>query len=209
MRVSSGVPGLDSLIGGGFMKGSVVLISGGAGTGKTTACMQSLYSAAQAGDKVLFISLDRKARMLKQFFEPMFDLKKHYGKSFLIAETHADSLDTIVKDVEYLTQSYPVQRIAIDPTTILKVQSPSDVRMALNKICSALRKSNCTSLLTTELQDGLEEVLADCIINLEMSRIRGFIARRLTVKKMRGSEHSQYSHPFEITQLGIKVHKSF
>ncbi len=210
MRIPSGIPGLDALIGGGFVKGSVVLVTGGAGAGKTTLCVQSLYTAAQASERVLFLSLDGKAKNLLQHFGPMFEkLKDIAGKMFILAETHADSLDNIIKDVEYLSQSYPVQRIAIDPTTLLKIYSPEDVRIALNKICSALQKSKCTSLLTSESPLPEKEMLADCIIDLEMSRVRGYIARRLQVRKMRGSEHSQFSHPFEITQFGIKVHKSF
>jgi len=188
MRIPSGVPGLDPLIGGGFVKGSVILISGGAGTGKTTLCVQSLYSAAQAGEKVLFLSLDQHGRQILQQFGPMFEkLKDFAGKSFLIAETHANSLDALLKDIEYLIQSYPVQRIAIDPTTLLKIYSPDDVRITINKVCYTLQKSKCTSLLTSESYLPEGEMLADCIIDLEMNRIRGYIARRLQVRKMRGS----------------------
>ena len=54
--ISSGVKGLDEVLGGGFFRPSVVLIAGGVGTGKTTLALQILFNAARAGRKCLFIA---------------------------------------------------------------------------------------------------------------------------------------------------------
>jgi KaiC/GvpD/RAD55 family RecA-like ATPase len=56
-RVSSGVPGLDPLLGGGFLPGSFTLVSGSSGTGKTILAFQFVYAGAKEGEPGVFISL--------------------------------------------------------------------------------------------------------------------------------------------------------
>ena len=65
-RLLSGVPGLDSLIGGGFLKRSITLVSGSAGIGKSTLGIQFLLEGAKRGERGLYITLEEgEAQILK------------------------------------------------------------------------------------------------------------------------------------------------
>ena len=65
-RVKTGIPGLDGILHGGFIPGSNVLVSGGAGTGKTIFCMQFLYSGAMKyGDNGVFVTLEERPKELR------------------------------------------------------------------------------------------------------------------------------------------------
>ncbi|MFH0949382.1 MAG: ATPase domain-containing protein, partial [Candidatus Aenigmatarchaeota archaeon] len=57
-RVSSGIPGLDKMMEGGFVPNDVYLLTGGTGTGKTLFCCQFLWEGLQAGEKCIFFSLE-------------------------------------------------------------------------------------------------------------------------------------------------------
>jgi circadian clock protein KaiC len=59
-RISTGVEGLDSMIGGGLPKSSITLISGPPGGGKSIFCFQFLYEGAKNGEKCLFLTMDKK-----------------------------------------------------------------------------------------------------------------------------------------------------
>ncbi|MBU0662837.1 AAA family ATPase, partial [Candidatus Micrarchaeota archaeon] len=66
-RVKTGIDGLDKALKGGFPKGNIVLISGGAGTGKSTLCMQYLYNGAKLfGEKGLYISTEQSEKDLRK-----------------------------------------------------------------------------------------------------------------------------------------------
>ena len=58
-RVKTGIEGLDAALNGGIPKGNLVLISGGAGTGKSTICMQYLIAGASAGENCLYVSTEQ------------------------------------------------------------------------------------------------------------------------------------------------------
>ena len=58
IRISSGIKGMDKLIEGGFELGSVILLAGGPGTGKTTFCLQFLMEGAKKGENGLFVSFE-------------------------------------------------------------------------------------------------------------------------------------------------------
>jgi KaiC/GvpD/RAD55 family RecA-like ATPase len=65
MRVSTGVPKLDSLLGGGFPENSVVMVTGGTGTGKTILSLQFLWDGLQRGEPCVYLSLEEDAEDIK------------------------------------------------------------------------------------------------------------------------------------------------
>ena len=75
-RMSSGIPGLDEILYGGYIQGRTYLIRGGAGVGKTTLGMHFLISGANRGERVLFITLGETVTQLRRTAEGLgFDLQ--------------------------------------------------------------------------------------------------------------------------------------
>ena len=80
-RVTSGIPGLDQIISGGLPKGSITLVSGPPGSGKTILCNQFLYQGLEEGDRCLFLTLDKKVEgLLSQSDELGIDFRSAIDK---------------------------------------------------------------------------------------------------------------------------------
>ena len=87
MTVTTGLKGLDSAIGGGLPKNSVVLLSGGPGTGKTLVGLKYLLEGAKKKEKVCYISLNEKESELLRACDSVKSLnsvRKYLGKNFAI-----------------------------------------------------------------------------------------------------------------------------
>jgi circadian clock protein KaiC len=218
-RIASGVPGFDTLVDGGFRENSVNVIIADPGCGKSTFCWQ--FCSADPDSPALFISLEQNLDSvlrdcrdigLKQFeekylkgnlqFQVAFSEESELtsgeiGLRFFMTEL-PKYLD-IIKDTSDNYQGGI--RIAIDPLTplLLEIPNPNQQRNAINRIFSSLRKIG-TSIVT--LERGFGETLAriplflsDSIIELEHIGLGGVYNRTLSIRKFRGSSHSESPQP--------------
>jgi KaiC/GvpD/RAD55 family RecA-like ATPase len=98
-RLPNGIPGLDSLLGGGYPRGRVILISGGPGSGKTLMCMQFLIDGIERFDeRGMFVSLEEsKYHLTNEMANYGWDLEK-YQKKNQIAIVDASPLRQVVKE---------------------------------------------------------------------------------------------------------------
>ncbi len=218
-RIPSGIKGLDSLIEGGFPAPSVILISGSAGSGKTTMAFQFLLEGARRGEKGLYISTlsERTEWMLRfmstyNFFEP-----KYFEDGTLIYEdigrdlADMDDMKIIIKINEIIAEHTP-QRIVIDPINVVN-NYVNNYRQFLFELVTLLKNWSAVTLLTGEVKEGEkypEDVAytADGIISLIMKSEGDVIKRYVQILKMRGTRHSMSNHPLEITEDGIEVLKA-
>ena len=218
-RIPSGIKGLDSLIEGGFPAPSVILISGSAGSGKTTMAFQFLLEGARRGEKGLYISTlsERTEWMLRfmstyNFFEP-----KYFEDGTLIYEdigrdlADMDDMKIIIKIDEIIAEHTP-QRIVIDPINVVN-NYVNNYRQFLFELVTLLKNWSAVTLLTGEVKEGEkypEDVAytADGIISLIMKSEGDVIKRYVQILKMRGTRHSMSNHPLEITEDGIEVLKA-
>jgi KaiC/GvpD/RAD55 family RecA-like ATPase len=171
--VDTGIPGLNELIEGGFVKGKPVLVAGSAGTGKTTFCMQFLVSGATKYDEPgVFVTMGEGIRHI-------FDYMTRYGwdlellvarnklslvdvtpvpvgmDKFYIAhdqslEFNPDTLcDLILKEIKRIDAS----RVVIDSITALLLTTTDEfaLRHELLALTTMLDRTGCTSLLTSEV----------------------------------------------------------
>lgn len=190
-RIPTGVPGFDELIEGGLPKGSVILISGSPGTGKTIFCLETLFRGCEAGEHGVFLSFEQSDQdILSQVDGFSWDLKKHLKSGKLIVR-HVDILaeqnifdlikDAIPKDaksvrlvIDSLTalQNYPAMLRNADrlvglitqkqPTTSISEESIR--RMLIHYFISALKNlNNTTSLLITDVPDESNLLSSDGI----------------------------------------------
>ena len=216
-RIPSGIPGLDKLMEGGFVKGSTVLISGAAGTGKTIFCTQYLMEGLKRGENCMFITLEEKPEdIINDVKRFGWDLEKYmkdkklileYQDPFQMTDITAPLLDKI--------KEHGIQRVVIDSTAIFELyyKEPSEIRKQLFKLLNGLKDINVTSVLTTELPEetkmlgkfGVEEFIVDVVIVIRYNEYATGATPplSLSVRKMRRTSHSRISVPIEITEEGI------
>ncbi|MHA1348249.1 MAG: ATPase domain-containing protein [Candidatus Odinarchaeia archaeon] len=232
-RVKTGVPGLDGILHGGFIKGSNVLVTGEAGTGKTILCMQFLHAGAvKYNEPGIFITLeelpDEIRREALQFGWDFESLEKENKFALIDAASAKAGLPTdekyavrrgftindLAEQIYNAATAINAQRIAIDSISGLELREDdlSAIRTAIFKLSTLLRELKVTSIITSEMIEGasytrykVEEFIAQGLIILYLNEEEGELKRSLLVRKMRSTAHSLRRYPFEITSKGIVV----
>lgn len=219
-RIPSGIPGLDKLIEGGFIKGSAYLISGGTGTGKTIFCTQFIYEGLKIGEKCMYLTLEEKPEdIITDVKNFGIDLKKYADKKQLFLEYRDPfEITDIVSPLIEQIKTSKIKRIVIDSTSLfgLYFKEPFEVRKQLYKLITALKAAETTTLLTAEILEdvkglsrfGVEEFIADGIILLHYMGIGKGTYYSLQIRKMRRTNHGKDIYPMMITDKGIKVGKA-
>jgi len=186
-RVKTGVNGLDDLILGGLPKGTVTLISGPPGSGKTILCCQFLFKGVEEGDKCLFLTLDKKVegllsqtRELGLDFQPAIekgqikflylDINKKLIYETMTNEILSGNYDRVVLDSITPLSEMPIYinniELAKDMSIIDSEEISTDGtypirRLHLHYIMNALQTAKCTSLVTSELPSGSPHLSRD------------------------------------------------
>jgi circadian clock protein KaiC len=219
-RVSSGIEGLDGLLSGGFLDGSMIVVSGRPGTGKTLLASEFLYHGATHGEPSLYVSFaetkDQFLVNMEKFGLPFSRLIADGIFSFvdltaIAPEGMADALDLIVSQAA----AAKAKRLVIDSFTALAqaFEKTIDARITLHVVLGRLtRDLGCTTVVLTEMPFGtdkvglgIEEFVADGIIVLDVASHKGNPRRTLGIRKMRGTEISLRPSSYEITNEGMKI----
>jgi len=215
-RISTGIPGLDPLIKGGFVAGSTNLIAGGTGTGKTIFCMQFLMEGLRNGEKCLFVTLEESpGDILEDAAVFGWDFGKYVDKKQLYLE-YMDPFDltSMTKGIISDLKRHKLSRVVIDSTSAMGLyfKDPFEVRKQLFKVLSALKNSGATTVITAEspgnsalTRFGVEEFVTDGVIIMRSLGVTGELGKSLTIKKMRRTGHDENIHPLKVTSQGLKV----
>jgi len=227
-RVSTGDEGLDSLIEGGFPRGSLILLAGNPGTGKTVLGTQFLYKGAvEHQEKGIYVSFAESRRKLldnmSRHLEADLEELDREGKIRVLdfATMREEGISTVLEMILEETRSLEAKRLVVDSLTALAqaFKEPIDVRIILHTILSKIvEKMECTTLLIVEVptgQEGLglgiEEFVADGVLVLRKRfspKMEGRPVRELEVSKMRGTEIQQPLNPFTL-KGGFRVFPPF
>lgn len=218
-RIPSGIPGLDKLMEGGFVKGSTVLVSGTAGTGKTIFCVQYLMEGLKRGENCMFITLEEKpADIINDVKRFGWDLEKYVKDKKLILEYQDPfQMTDITSPLLDKIKEHGIQRVVVDSTAVFEMyyKEPAEVRKQLFKLLAGLKEIGVTSMLTSELPEeaktlgkfGVEEFIVDGVIIMEFIGLGGSSSFNIQVRKMRRTNHVKESFPYDITDEGIKISK--
>ncbi len=216
-RVKTSVKGLDKLIGGGLIPGSVMLIAGKAGAGKTIMCAQYIYNGALAGEPGLYITTEETPAKIRKdvanFGWGIGKLEKE--KKFVILEISPMRLAEMESIIKEAKRKYKIQRCVIDSLSVfaLYFEKPFAARKRLYSIFKVVEELGITTIVTAEIPEdskrlsrlGLAEFMADGVIVLQYLPMGRQFKRALQIRKMRMSDHSKNIHPFRITKGGIEV----
>ena len=214
-RLPTGIEGLDSVIEGGFPKGSLVLLAGNPGTGKTVFSAKFLYhGAVDCMENGVYASFaegkEHFVEYMRRFGMDFEELEKEGKVKVLDLITVrepgvSDVLNRIVEDVLRLK----AKRLVIDSLSALAqaFREKIDVRVILHTILNKIVKSaGCTTIVIVEVPYGerhigfgIEEFVADAVILLYRGRFEHTLLREMEIMKLRGTRitHSRLSFTLE------------
>jgi KaiC/GvpD/RAD55 family RecA-like ATPase len=221
-RVSTGVPGLDEIIEGGFPRGRTVLVTGTAGSGKTTFGIQFLYEGATKFNEAgLFVTLQEELNdVIQDMGRYGWDLEKLVSENkiglvqpptpFEISDDDID-INTMLDLIHEKAMAIDAKRIVFDSLAQLGLPY-SDVvalRRDIMRLGAMLRELGCTTLLLTEMLEtdgrisryGVEEFVTQGVIVMHLAPTY----RAVQVAKLRGTNHDTGLHRMRITGKGIVV----
>jgi len=202
-RIPSGIEGFDSII-GGFPAGSLIIVAGNPGTGKTVFSAQFIYRGiVDYGENGVYVSFAENREMfyesMKSFGFYFKQLEKEDKFSFLDMVTVRDEgLSSILSMVVEEVRNLNAKRLVIDSFSAMAqaFTEPIDVRIVAHTVLSRIiRQTSCTTLLVVEapvgeekIGLGMEEFVADGVIYLKRRILNGTLLRELEILKLRGTE---------------------
>jgi len=216
-RVTSGVPGLDKHMQGGFVKNSVNLISGSTGTGKTIFGLQYIWQGLKKGENGVFISLEQEPEDIFADVEVFgWDFKKYINKKKCMIEYLSTwNLEELPLIVLEKIKEIKAKRFVLDTISLVCSElEPDRIRSEISEFFNKLKHSGATSLLICEIPEeskslstfGIEEYIVDGIIVLNYLEFgTGSSPRSLQIRKMRRTKHGSDIYPFKITNKGIEL----
>jgi KaiC/GvpD/RAD55 family RecA-like ATPase len=221
MRLSSGVPGFDSLIEGGLLRDRLYVVSGPPGSGKTTFCSQFITQGCKDGEDCLYVTMHETKEELVQDmsgYEFGFDRAMQSDAiNFLnlVTETGKRTISQFGTDggltnrlVAYIDEN-GVDRVVIDSTMLLQ-HFFSDMTNEITGFLSALKQTDATILLISEMTDPTsysdEHYLAHGVIFFHNFLDSGGMTRGIQVIKMRGTAIDCDIREISFSDQGLRVH---
>jgi circadian clock protein KaiC len=221
-RVTTGVKGLDEMLGGGFIPGSMALVRGAPGTGKTSLALQFLiHGATKHGEPGLLISFEEFPSSLHRDAESLgWDLRSMVAEGklhlmFTSPEVFLASLESPDSRLNQLILESNVRRLVLDSVSHFDrlADEEQKLRGIYTSVVNGLRREGITAVLLGEkgrvdyryaFKGGLS-FLVDNIILLRYVEIESTMQRAIVVLKTRGSEHAKEIRRYEIGAGGLKV----
>jgi circadian clock protein KaiC len=216
-RISTGVERLDTMLGGkGFYRGSSVLLSGTAGTGKTSLSAAFAQAACQRGERCLYISFEESPNQLMRNMSTVgIDLSKSVESGLLQFQTlrafHYGLEMHLARIIKFIAEFSPVV-VIVDPISGLDTSgTPLEVKAALMRLVDYLKQKGITTLLTDLKVNGREDLnteifsMVDTWLELRDIESNGERNRGLHVLKSRGMSHSNQVREFVLSDKGIKL----
>ncbi|MFI1991083.1 RAD55 family ATPase [Actinoplanes sp. NPDC020271] len=220
-RLSSGLADLDLILGGGLQRGSMVVVAGPPGSGKTILAQQMCFANATVEHKaVYYTTLSEPHSKLVEHLSgfPFFDPEAlgpkveyvHLGDR--LRDTGKGALDLLIDEVVRRALDDQPALVVIDSTKMLRdFVSDHTLRMALYDLTSRVAHSRAVLLLLGEysaddMQTGAEFALADGIIQLTHESREPVDRRGLRVVKLRAAAHLSGTHAVHITADGFQVY---
>ena len=221
-RVSTGVADLDSMLQGGVYRGSTVLISGTAGTGKSTLAAQFAKVSAEAGERALYLAFEESPSQIKRNMRTvgtdLATLEKRGMLRFVAARPVLTGLEGHLASIHKQVRDFQPRLIIIDPISDLSaVGSERDAKAMMVRLIDFLKARQITAVLLNlhngtdkaeETDIGISSII-DTWIYLRDIESGGERNRGIYVLKARGTAHSNQIREFLITRRGIELKPAY
>jgi circadian clock protein KaiC len=218
-RISSGVPDLDEMLEGkGYYRGSTVLLSGTAGSGKTTLAASFADATCRRGERCLYIDFEESPQQVARNMKSVgIDLEQWSNKGLLFHESWRPTqfgIEMHLLRIHKLIEEVKPQVVVLDPiTNLISSSSEKEVYSMLLRLIDSMKSSGITAVFVslTGAGDSLEGTnvgissLTDTWILLRDIELNGERNRCLYVLKSRGMAHSNQLREFVMTSDGIQL----
>ncbi|QBQ55075.1 circadian clock protein KaiC [Nitrosococcus wardiae] len=218
-RISTGVPRLDTMLDGeGFHRGSSILVSGTAGTGKSSIAAQFSSAACARGERVLYFAFEESpSQIMRNMRSIGLDLESWVRAGLLRFHAVRPTLHGLEMHLAItlkLVQEFQPQAIIIDPiSNLIAAGTQNQARIMLTRMIDYFKNRGITALFTslTEKADFLEHTdigvssLMDTWLGLRTIESGGERNRGLYILKSRGTAHSNQIREFRLTDHGIDL----
>ncbi len=217
--VSTGVPALDDMLGGaGFFRGASVLVTGTAGSGKTSLAAHFALATCRRGERCLYFAFEEsQAQIVRNLRSVGVDLQPSIDAGLL--EIHASrpsrhGLEMHLMSIHQRVREVRPSTVVIDPiSNLVSVGSRSETNTVLVRLIDLFKNAGITAMFTslTSGGQGLEETdvgvssLIDSWLLVRDLELDGERNRTLVILKSRGASHSNQVREFLLTPTGIEL----
>jgi circadian clock protein KaiC len=221
-RLSTGIPELDTMMGGGVPAGDSLLIAGPSGTGKSVLATQFIAAGLARGESGIVAVFEERPQEYAVRADSLgmdFEKPQKDGKLTILYLRPLDlSVDETVREIIDAVKTTGAKRLVIDSLAGFEMAlAPgfrTDFRESLYRMIGALTRIGVTILTTVEVEESFTQLLystysisflSDDIIRLRYVEIDGELRKMLVVVKMRGGDHSKHLREYIITGRGVVV----
>jgi len=218
-RISSGVPRLDTMLGGeGFYRGTTILVSGTAGTGKTSLAAHFVDAACRRGERSLYFSFEESPRQLIRNMRSIGLNLEQWTKKKLL-QFHSSratfyGLEMHLAIIHRIVQTFQPKVVVLDPVgSLIQAGNLRDAHTMLIRLIDFLKQRGVTAFLTNLTSGGeaLERTdveissIVDTWLFMRDIELNGERNRALYVLKSRGMAHSNQLREFLLTPEGVDL----
>jgi circadian clock protein KaiC len=218
-RLKTGIGKLDDLLGEGIPRGSSLLVSGAAGTGKTVLLLEFVYRGAQAGEKGIFFSFEETEERLRSTARGLgWDLDTEIERG-MIEIVFIPQPDILVEHhllmMRERVEALDARRVAIDSASVFlhKIRDPQIAREKVFQLASIVQNAEAVGFFATDIpygsdtlsRLGVEETVVDGVMLLSLTEEGLDRQRYIEVYKLRNTSHAQGRHTMAIGPGGIKI----
>ena len=218
-RISSGIPRLDAMLAGkGFYRGTSILVSGGAGTGKSSIAAHFVQAACQRGERALYMASEQSSsEVIRNMRSIGIDLEPWIRKGllqFYASRPGAFGLEKHLVTIHDITSAFDPKVVVIDPiTNFAAIGTHTEVKSMITRLIDVFKSRHITAMFTS-LTSGNESVESSevgvssqmdnwlLLRNLEANGERN---RGLYVLKARGMAHSNQIREFLLSNEGVQL----
>jgi len=227
-RVSTGIPKLDQMLGGGLLKGRTYLVTGETGVGKTILSLQFILEGLKNGEQCIYVSLDERIEAVMRgalslgwnFWEYVNNGLFYPFEFRLYAEDlrrFGKESKAFVNALQKIAGGRTITRIVLDPISAIAAGAKQElvIREYLREVVNTIEERfGATTIMTCDIPTGsnklsrfgFEEFLSSGVIVLGIQRFYGKLLKTIYVRKMRWSKADSSIYTFEIRPLeGIAI----
>ena len=217
-RITSGIPSIDKMLDDqGYFRGSSILVSGTAGTGKSSIAATFAHATCLRGERCLYFAFEESPQQIVRNMQSIgLTLQQHIDKGLLrfhASRPTLNGLEMHLVVIYKLVQTYKPAVVILDPiTNLVAVGSASEVKSMLIRLIDFLQSKQVTVLFTALTLNNLVNNEADEVSSLVDAWVlvrdvehNGERNRSLYVMKSRGMKHSNQVREFIITDKGLDL----
>jgi len=224
-RLSTGIAGLDAMMGGGIPEGDSLMVMGPTGSGKTVLATQFIADGARRGESTVIAVFEEHPEMYvaraRQLGFELDDMIANGTVEMLYLQPLDLSVDETLDAIADRVQRYGATRVVIDSISgfeaALAANFRQDFRESFYRLIVSLTGLGVTVLSTVEVTESSDYLrfspynisfLTDDIIAMRYVELDGELRSVLAVVKMRGSDHSRELRSYRVTSRGLEIREA-